>query len=40
MRIDGPAIIQEKTSTIVVCIRQQAEVDEFLNLRIPLEYSK
>jgi hypothetical protein len=40
MRIDGPAIIEEESSTTVVYICQKAEVDEFLNLRIPLEYSK
>jgi N-methylhydantoinase A/oxoprolinase/acetone carboxylase beta subunit len=39
MRIDGPAIIEEKTSTTVVFIRQKAEVEEFLNLRIQLESS-
>ena len=40
MRIDGQAIIEEKTSTTLVYIRQKAEVDKFLNLRIALEYSK
>jgi N-methylhydantoinase A/oxoprolinase/acetone carboxylase beta subunit len=40
IRIDGPTIIQEKTSTAVVCPRQKAEVDEFLNLKVQLEDSK
>ena len=40
MRSEGPAIIQEKTSTAVVYPRQNAEMDEFLNLKIQLEDSK
>jgi N-methylhydantoinase A len=34
MRIDGPAIIEEATSTIVLYPGQAAEVDEYLNLEI------
>jgi hypothetical protein len=40
MRTDGPAVIEETSSTTVVYIRQKAEVDEFLNGRILSEDSK
>ena len=33
-RIDGPAIIEEKTSTTVLYPGQRAEVDAFLNLEV------
>jgi N-methylhydantoinase A/oxoprolinase/acetone carboxylase beta subunit len=36
MRIQGPAIIEEKTSTIVLYPGQHAEVDPFLNIEIEL----
>ena len=36
----GRQSIQEKTSTAVVYPRQEAEVDEFLNLNIQLERFK
>ncbi len=34
MRMQGPAIIEEKTSTIVLYPGQQAEVDEYLNIEV------
>src|SRR5262249_37776367 len=34
--IDGPAIIEEKTSTTVLYPAQSAEVDDYLNLEISL----
>ena len=34
MRIEGPAIIEEKTSTTVLYPGQHAEVDEYLNIEI------
>jgi hypothetical protein len=34
MRIEGPAIIEEKTSTIVLHPGQHAEVDTYLNIEI------
>jgi N-methylhydantoinase A/oxoprolinase/acetone carboxylase beta subunit len=36
MRIEGPAIIEEKTSTIVLYPDQRAEVDAYLNIEIEL----
>jgi N-methylhydantoinase A len=32
MRVDGPAVIEEKTSTIVLYPGQRAQVDEYLNI--------
>jgi N-methylhydantoinase A/oxoprolinase/acetone carboxylase beta subunit len=32
MRIEGPAIIEEQTSTTVLYPGQRAEVDEYLNV--------
>jgi N-methylhydantoinase A len=34
LRLEGPAIIEEKTSTIVLYPGQRAEVDEYLNIEI------
>ena len=34
MRIEGPAVVEEKTSTTVIHHAQTAEVDEFGNLEI------
>jgi N-methylhydantoinase A len=34
MRMQGPAIIEEKTSTIVLYPGQRAEVDEYLNIEV------
>ncbi len=39
MRIEGPAIIEEKTSTIVLYPAQHAEVDSYLNIEIGLPRS-
>ena len=36
-RIMGPAVIEEKTSTIVVYPKQIAQVDEYLNIEITFE---
>jgi N-methylhydantoinase A len=36
MRIEGPAILEEKTSTTVLYPRQRAAVDEYLNVEIEL----
>ena len=36
LRIEGPAIIEEKTSTIVLYPGQHAEVDPYLNIEIEL----
>jgi N-methylhydantoinase A len=36
MRLDGPAIIEERESTTVVGPRATVEVDEFRNLHITL----
>ena len=36
MRIEGPAIIEEQTSTTVLYPGQQAEVDEYLNVDMAL----
>ena len=36
MRIEGPAIIEEKTSTTVLYPGQRADVDEYLNVEIEL----
>jgi N-methylhydantoinase A len=36
LRIEGPAIIEEKTSTIVLYPEQSAEVDPYLNIEIEL----
>jgi N-methylhydantoinase A len=35
-RIEGPAIIEEKTSTVVLYPSQRATVDEYLNVEIQL----
>jgi N-methylhydantoinase A len=36
MRIEGPAIVEEKTSTTVLYPGQRAEVDEYLNVEVEL----
>jgi N-methylhydantoinase A len=36
MRIEGPAIIEEKTSTTVLYLGQRAEVDVYLNVEVEL----
>jgi len=36
MRIEGPAIIEEKTSTTVLYPGQRAQVDEYLNIEVEL----
>jgi N-methylhydantoinase A/oxoprolinase/acetone carboxylase beta subunit len=36
MRIQGPAIIEENTSTIVLYPGQHADVDPYLNIEIEL----
>jgi N-methylhydantoinase A len=36
MRVEGPAVIEEKTSTIVLHPGQRAEVDEYLNIEVEL----
>jgi N-methylhydantoinase A len=36
MRIEGPAIVEEQTSTTVLYPGQRAEVDEYLNVEIEL----
>src|SRR5262249_29194197 len=36
MRIEGPAILEEKTSTTVLYPGQRADVDEYLNVEIEL----
>jgi N-methylhydantoinase A/oxoprolinase/acetone carboxylase beta subunit len=36
MRIEGPAIIEEKTSTTVLYPSQRAEVDVYLNVEVEL----
>jgi N-methylhydantoinase A len=36
MRIDGPAVIEEKTSTTVLCPGQHAMIDEYLNIEVEL----
>jgi N-methylhydantoinase A len=36
LRMQGPAIIEEKTSTIVLYPGQRAEVDEYLNIEVEL----
>jgi N-methylhydantoinase A len=40
MRIEGPAIIEEQTSTIVLYPGQRAEVDLHLNIEIELPAAK
>ena len=37
VRIKGPAVIEEKTSTIVVYPKQIAQIDEYLNIEITFE---
>jgi N-methylhydantoinase A len=37
MRIEGPAIIEEKTSTTVLYPQQRTQVDAYLNLEVELE---
>jgi N-methylhydantoinase A len=37
VRITGPAVIEEKTSTIVVYPQQIAQIDEYLNIEITFE---
>jgi N-methylhydantoinase A len=39
-RIAGPAVIEEKTSTIVVYPKQIAQIDEYLNIEITFERSQ
>jgi N-methylhydantoinase A len=39
MRFEGPAVIEEKTSTIVIYPGQRARVDEYLNIEIALTQS-
>jgi N-methylhydantoinase A/oxoprolinase/acetone carboxylase beta subunit len=36
MRIEGPAIIEEKTSTTVLYPGQRGTVDEYLNIQVEL----
>jgi N-methylhydantoinase A len=36
MRIEGPAILEEKTSTTVLYPGQRADVDEYLNVEVEL----
>jgi N-methylhydantoinase A len=36
MRVEGPAVIEEKTSTIVLYPGQRAQVDEYLNIEVEL----
>jgi N-methylhydantoinase A len=36
MRVEGPAVIEEKTSTIVLYPGQRAKVDEYLNIEVEL----
>jgi N-methylhydantoinase A len=36
MRIDGPAVIEEKTSTTVLGPGQHAEIDGYLNIEVDL----
>ena len=36
MRIEGPAIVEEQSSTTVLYPGQRAEVDEYLNVEIEL----
>jgi N-methylhydantoinase A len=36
MRIEGPAVIEEKTSTSVIYPGQRAEVDAYLNIEVAL----
>jgi hypothetical protein len=36
MRIEGPAIVEEKTSTTVLYPGQRADVEEYLNVEIEL----
>jgi len=36
MRIEGPAIVEEQTSTTVLYPGQRAQVDEYLNVEIEL----
>jgi N-methylhydantoinase A len=36
MRIEAPAVIEEKTSTIVLYPGQRAQVDEYLNIEVDL----
>jgi N-methylhydantoinase A len=38
MRIDGPAIIEEKTSTTVLARSQRAEIDDYLNIEVELAH--
>jgi N-methylhydantoinase A len=40
VRIKGPAVIEEKTSTIVVYPKQIAQIDEYLNIEITFERSQ
>ncbi len=35
-RIEGPAVIEEKTSTIVLYPGQRAQVDAYLNIELDL----
>jgi N-methylhydantoinase A len=37
MKIKGPAIVQEKTSTIVIYPQQSAEIDELMNMIITIK---
>jgi N-methylhydantoinase A len=40
VRLTGPAVIEEKTSTIVVYPKQIAQIDEYLNVEITFERSR
>jgi N-methylhydantoinase A len=40
VRIKGPAVIEEKTSTTVVYPKQIAQIDEYLNIEITFERSR
>ena len=40
VRIKGPAVIEEKTSTVVVYPKQIAQIDEYLNIEITCERNR
>jgi N-methylhydantoinase A len=40
VRIAGPAVIEEKTSTTVIYPKQIAQIDEYLNIEITFERSR
>ena len=39
-QMDGPGILEERTSTVVLYPGQRATIDEFLNLEIKTEAGK